>query len=71
MASWSCLVGEDQAFQKTCLRILRILGQKAVGAVERTGQVALAELLVDVLDFIGQSRQADEEGAGDNGGEKA
>jgi len=47
------LLGEDQALQKTRLRILRIRGERAVHALERLRLVARLEQLLRILDVTG------------------
>ena len=64
------MVAEDQALQEAGLGVLRVLGQIAVGVLERGGQLALAELQVDVLDFVGPHGEAGEHDAGNNRGKE-
>ena len=50
------LLGEDQPFQKTRLRVLRIFGQISIGPLQCAAQVALAKLLIDILYLGGEYR---------------
>ncbi len=63
------LVGQDQAFEESGLRVLGVFRQIAVGPFECAGEIALAELLVDFLDFAGPGRDSDDGQAKCGGGE--